>query len=417
MTKLVQLLGGFTLLQALGYVAPFAALPVVARAAGESGWVHIAAAQSIGTLTAVVILFGWWTAGPAEYHSLATARDRITLYRRSFYERVLIASVAVPVSLVIVAAIAPGEWLVTCILVDIAMASAGLTPSWLFVASGSPIKLALYETIPRSGAMLASIGAVLALSRVWPYPVIQLLAVCVSYSVCLRRESPRRLANQIRLRALLSELRTQLPIALSNILGALYSQLSVPVAASVAAPAVAAPYATGDKLYRASRFTIDALGNTFQSWVLATSTRRRHLVALCSHTVFGLVGGGAIAGLMPIVSATLFGSTLHATYAVSGAFGLAFFATSVTTPIVRNVLIPNGHRRLPLLGTSLAATVGLAGIFPLHSAFGVAGIAFAVAVSEVTNAVTNGTAAWVIIRRLPGDVSSDARFRGSLQTS
>lgn len=398
---LLKSLTGFTGLQLLGFVAPFMALPVIARLAGPELWVDFASAQAIGSLAGIVILFGWWTAGPAEYHRLGSVVQRANLYVASIRERLIVAAFAIPLTVAIVAAISPRESLLLCVLAALGMATYGLTPDWFFIASNSPSKLALYETIPRSISTLLSIPVMLTLGSILWFPIFQISAVFLAYMAMWRREIARHQNSSPKLRDSLTHLNQHAPIAASNILGGLYNQLMLPMATLVAPGASLATYVSADKLYKASRFSIVALANTLQSWVLSSETRKRHLVAFSAHAVLGTIGGAALALLAPPLSELFFGSELETSHTIAAALGVSFFCASVTTPVVRNLLIPHGHRRAPLIATFCATIAGLGSLYPLYAALGVVGVAFAVALSEATSLLINATTGFFVLRSLP----------------
>ncbi|RLK47975.1 O-antigen/teichoic acid export membrane protein [Microbacterium telephonicum] len=397
-SALARSLGGFTAIQLVGFAAPFIALPVIARMVGAAEWVHLASAQAIGSLTAAVILFGWWTAGPSEYYRRSGKAARALLYRQSVLERAIVASVALPISFVVVAMITPPDFLLIAVLANLAMASYGFTPDWYFIAMRRPAKLALYETGPRAFGIVVGVGAILLTRDIIWYPLTQLVAAAIAYLLMIHLETPRSSGMTVSLKSGLRNLRSNMPIAASNILGAAYGQLTIPVASALATNGALAPYVAGDKLYKASRFTIVALGNTLQGWVLSAETYRRQMFAISFHIGWGIVGGSMLAVLTPWATHLLFGSELRVEYSTSIAFGVAFLFASITTPLVRNVLIPHGRRRLPLVATALALTVGLGGIWPFYSAFGVSGIGLAVAASEFVSAAVNGLSSIQVLR-------------------
>ncbi len=389
-SNLIRSFGGFTGLQLVGFVAPFLALPVIARVAGAETWVHLAAAQAIGSLGGIVILFGWWTAGPGEYHRRKNQAERAGLYAASVQERALVSTIALPLVALIVWLLTPHELFPLCVVAALGMATYGFTPDWYFIAGNRPMRLAIFETLPRSLSTVSSIPLMVLTQNVAWFPVLQIFAVCVAYSVMWKLEISPSLRAKPALRDSLTNLRHHVPIAASNILGGVYNQLMLPLATTIAPTAALAAYVSGDKLYKASRFSIVALGNTLQSWVLSQPSRRRQWAAIGTHAVLGALGGGAIAALTPFATSILFGSELRATFPISVALGLAFFCTSVTTPLVRNLLIPNGYRRAPLLATLGATVVGLSSLYPLYHLMGGEGVAYSVALSELTSLVING---------------------------
>ncbi len=397
-SNFAKALGGFTILQMIGFLAPFLALPVIARIAEPSEWVHLAVAQAVGSLTGIAILYGWWTAGPAAYHKLQHKDERIALYQQSVLERLLVACIALPTMIIVVHVISPADNIELYVMASVAMATYGLTPDWFFIAQNRPLKLAIYETLPRSVSTLASIPFILTTGAIIWYPIIQAGAVLLAYVLMLAIETPKSLGQKPSIKAAGANLQLQTPIALASVLGGAYNQFAIPLAALIVPTVVLAPYVSADKLYKASRFSIGALGNTLQSWVLTDPTYSRQMIAIRLHVIWGFVGAVLIFVLTPWATMFLFGGSLAAGPYTSAALAVAFLCTSVTTPLVRNVLIPAGQRRTPLFATFIATAAGLGGMWPLFQWLGLPGIGIAIALSETVSLGINGLGAARILR-------------------
>ena len=280
------------------------------------------------------------------------------------------------------------------------MASLGLSPGWYFVAAAAPGKLMRYDAAPRVVAAVMAAAAVAVTREVLWYPALLAIAPLIAYAIALRRETPapaeRSAVDWFQIR---TDFRQQAPIAASGIIGGLYSQPMVPFAA-VVAPASTAVFVSGDRLYKAGRFTISAAANTFQPWTLQHPTRRRHMAALLVHTVLGVVGFAASWLLMPPVSRVMFGADLAVPSLFAAAFGFGFMCTSITTPLVRNVLIPAGRRTVPLIGTLTATGLGVAVVAGLYPSIGADAVAVAVGASELGCLLVVAAGAVPILRGL-----------------
>lgn len=64
-------------------------------------------------------------------------------------------------------------------------------------------------------------------------------------------------------------------------------------------------------------------------------------------------------------------------------YGVAFFAVSVSTPLIRNLLIPSLKTRFVLAGTAIGALVGVIAMLTLGRTFGANGVAAGFMLSEV----------------------------------
>ena len=396
---LIRRLGAYTSIQLIGLLAPLLALPVVARSTDSSGWSALGIGQAIGTMAGLVILFGWWTIGPSEYAKCASEGDRHALYRRSVVERLILSGPVLLVACVAAALIADSSVIQLAVLSVLATANVGLSPNWYFIAKARPSKMAKYETAPRVIGSLTAVALVALTGEVLYYPVLLAVLPLVTYGIAFVRETPTPSAGWLSLRGIRTDLGRQFPIAGSNILGGLYSQLMTPFVA-VLMPAILPAFISGDRLYKAGRFTITATGNTLQPWTLEQPTRRRHLSAISAHAALGL-GGGLVAWLlMPTFSRLMFGPNLSVTYTLSMAFGIGFLCNSILTPLIRNLLVPMGRRWIPLIGTVLATVVAVGIVATLRGPLGSDALALAIAASEATCLVVAVVGTVPLIRRL-----------------
>jgi hypothetical protein len=391
---LARRLTAYTVIQGLAFVSPFIALPAVARVSGVDGWASIGIGQAVGTMASIVVLFGWWTTGPGELVGLTTEEQRVSLYWRSLTQRGAIAMAVAPVSVAIAGALAEPGWRAESAIVTLAFVLPGLSPGWYFIALAKPTALMTYETGPRVVAAIATVPAVLGTRNVMWYAVLMLVLPAVGYVAAIRRHAPRSLASGNGLRSIRRDLVHQVPVAASNIVGGAYTQLIVPVLGAMGGSAHVGGFVSGDRLYKASRTGIVALGNTMQPWVLASRSGSRQLAAVKVHLLLGTAGFVVILlGLRPATK-LLFGPELDAGLAMSVGFGLGFLFTSVSTPLIRNLLVPYGWTKAPLVATSTGCAVCFALLCGLYPVIGVDAAPVAVAMSELAALVVNGLFAW-----------------------
>ncbi len=149
-------------------------------------------------------------------------------------------------------------------------------------------------------------------------------------------------------------------------------------------PQVSSPFASADAAYRLGLFTVTAMGNAFQGWTLEPGAERRsrHRGAFLAHLGLGVVGGGLFAALGPWVTGFVFGPDVAAPRDVCVWYGVAFLFLSVSTPPIRNLLVPAGRVRLVLGWTVGSAVVGLVLMVGAALAGWSAGVAAGMAVSE-----------------------------------
>lgn len=385
--RLARRLSGFTLTQIVGLIAPLLALPILARSAGPTGWVSIAVAQAIGGIAAVVVMFGWWTAGPGAYLSTPDRSQRAQVYAMSVFSRLAVAVIAVPLATMITLAMTSPEWRTMSVLSTIAAAAAGLSPAWLFIAEARPDRLLLYEALPKVGATVAAMLIILSGGPLISYPILILLTHVLACGLSLHRWAPAARRPQSSPGDVWTELRAQMPVAAASVLGSAYSSAVVPIASSMAPISQVAPFATGDRLYRPSLFAISSLGNTLQAWVLEAKDIERHKFAIRAHVVLGLVGLALHSVVLPWATGLLFGPEFAIERSTATLFGVAFFSISVTTPLIRNIILPFGSRARPLVATGSAAVVGVSLMFALYPFLGVDGVAVGMAAGELVNLI------------------------------
>ncbi|TPV52179.1 polysaccharide biosynthesis protein [Pseudarthrobacter phenanthrenivorans] len=380
-------LAGFTFLPLLVLALPLLLLPIVARVAGPSGWSSITAGQAIGVLAATVILWSWNVSGPVEIARCRTTAERAGVYSKSIRSRLLIAVVVLPLMTALVSVVAHDGYGLDAVTMAWATAMTGFSPSWYGIGTGQPRILAVFDALPRFLAAVISATLILATGQIWIYGVASTLATVASLISFHRRFGERGTWFPKDLRGVFQENLAQASVAGTNITGSAYASSPVPVATStVSSAAATAGFASADSIYRFGIFTIVALGNTFQGWTLeadASSPRRRHIVACMSHAALGAAGGLGLALLGPWASELLFGDSVKADSLTSIFYGLSFFFLSVSTPLIRNILIPAKRQKTVLMWTAICAVAGLFLMTTAGLQSNVPGVALGMAVSEM----------------------------------
>jgi O-antigen/teichoic acid export membrane protein len=378
-------MGGFTAIPLFSSFVPFLLLPALARDSGPAGWAAIGTGQALGTMGAVVVAWGWWLAGPIGYVRRTNSRDRHALFMSSVQTRLLVSAFIIPVAFVVASLLSARSWRLEAGMVAIGFAVSGLTPGWFCIAAGRPGLLARYEAVPKMLATAASGLIVWQTHNVMAYPVLLIVATIGALAVFVVREIPPAERDLQPFREVMATLREQAPIVTSNAFGSAYSSTPMPIASALAPAVSAASFSSGERFYRIAQFSIVALANGLQKWVLEAegqSAARRQRAAIWSHVVLGLAGAIGIGLLGPTISRVLFGSAVQASYVTTIGFGVAFFFVSAATPFGRNLLIPAGRRARLLVGTSSGAIIGVPLMVASYYLFGVGGIAVGLALSE-----------------------------------
>ena len=361
---LVPRIGGFLGIPLLSAVAPFLILPFVSRIAGASGWGDIIAAQAVGTFGAIAVTFGWGIFGPPAVAQAASTAARQRLYRDSLVVRLLACAVVLPVCLLITWAVVGGETLRDSLFMAGSLVLTGLLPSWYCIGIGKPMLMARYDVLPRLGAAVASLPLMLWLDTIWPYPVLTTLALVVPTILFSRRILAGYDAAAEPRRTLVQRARQTMATAGIDAAGNAYGSTPVPISTAVLPAAAASSFGSADKLYRLGlSIVVTSLGNAFQGWVLAPEApdpRRRQLLAMAAHASTGVVGLVFLGGFGPMVTSFLFGADVAATRPTAIWYGVAFLFISLSTPLIRNLLVPSGRGRFVLVATLATSVAGLA---------------------------------------------------------
>ena len=377
-------LSGFSLLPLIGILTPFLLLPIVARIGGPDGWTAIGVGQSVGLIGGVLTLWGWWILGPARMSRLRDPSAKHALYIESLEQRGLILLVVSPIAVTASAIIVGPDWAFTAGLMAVAVSAGGLSPSWYSIGEGRPLQMVLFEDAPKATAMVLAAILVLFYRQIWIFPALLLLASVVFPVIFGLHLSRTTFKTRRPLRHTIRGIRLQAVVASTNLLGTSYTATPVPIASILLVPQVAAPFVSAEKIYRLGTFTVKALGNALQSWVIegGIKRRQRHYFAIGAHGILGLAGGGTLAGLGPLATQILFGREVAADFRECIPFGLAFLFVSMSTPLTRNILVPAGRTKLVLFAASVSAAVGLPLMLILGILTGVAGVGFGLAASQ-----------------------------------
>lgn len=397
---LLRLLGfaGAPILSAL---APFLVLPLISRVAPEA-WGDFSAAQSIGLLGMVGVLFGWSVSGPVLAARAAPGDERAVVLRESLRTRAITASVVVPVVAVIAVLVVNEDARLLAAAVAVAMALSGFTPAWFCIGEGNPRGLIIYDAVPKLIASALSLALIAATQQVIWYPILFVLAILPAYAVHARSvlSGHDHAANPLRSNRAL--LRAMVTTAAVDATGNAYGSTPTPIVNFAFSRTDSGGFASADRVYRVGLLAVVALGNAFQAWVLdrtATDRPRRHRIALVAQVALGIIGAAGLAVLGPWATTLVFGPDATAPAAVCLMYGLAFLFISSSTPLIRNILIPAGRARTVFIATVVAAVAGL-GVMLTAAAFGsLIAVASGIAVSEAIVLVVLLSPAIAVLRQ------------------
>ncbi|MFC4394726.1 lipopolysaccharide biosynthesis protein [Arthrobacter sedimenti] len=379
-------MGTFALTVGAGTVVGLLAIPIITRVVGADAWAVQVLVQSLATLFGVVVAFGWGTIGPGLVAS-HDRRDRPQLFLDSLITRTYLLLVAAPVMMIVLAVLRPRE----AVFVSIASA-AYLMPfvgaSWYFVGEGKPMRLFLFDALPQLLGTVAGVGVLVMTGDFTLLVITQLVfnicAVVISSRVILR-DGSGQLAPNFSLRNSLRQMAQQRHGVITAATGSFYVNLPM-VAVNMIIPAQLASYAIADRLFRFSVTAFSPILQFVQGWIPeggAGSTAHRIRRAAQFAPLLGIVGGSVLAAAGPWAAQLLVPGPTNFGYNLSIPVGTSFAAVAVSQVIGLACLVPIGKARELARSTLVGAVLGTPLILLGAAYFGVAGVIWGMAISEV----------------------------------
>ena len=386
MRKLLLRFGGFAFLPLLSSLAPLLLLPIIARVGGVDGWASVATAQAVGSFGAVAVSFGWNIAGPPKIAKLGPGPQSREVYVRSFGSRLIVFLILAPILAAASAFLSAPAFVIDSMAMTTAMLVLGLSPGWYAIGLGQPRLLAVYEAFPKLAATVFAAVLLLSGFSIWTYPVLLLIASAGGLFTFHKSQmgSWWPISGQ-RVGVKKASLRSMAIPALVDLTGASYASTPLPIMSATSGLVATGMFASADKLYRYGMFGIAALANALQAWVLESDSRRplrRQLAAISAHLVLGTLGFTLLAVAGPFATEILFGRVVAAAAPVCTWFCVAYFFLSAATPLMRNLILPNGRASIILRATTVSAIVGIPTMVMGGMTIGGAGVAFGLALSE-----------------------------------
>lgn len=390
----------------LSLITPFLFLPILARVAGADAWLAIAIGQSSGGFFALVVALGYNTIGPPMV-AVTQAETRPNLLAQSLRARLLVWMPSTLLAVAVAVIVAPASHRVEAGLMAVAMTLTGLSSAWYMIGLGRAGAIALYEIAPRIiGTVAAAVIVITGGLVIW-YPILLIAAMIVSVVGYSARTISGAQLRASRWRDIRGVFRTNRAAAATELAGGAYNSLAVTFVGASATTAQAAAYVSGDKLYRIGQYSVSALGNALQGWVVESGSEefgKRIRKALLLHLALGLLGFAAFALLGPWLSGLLFGAEVAIDQLTALGLGVATLGIALGTALGRITLIGMGANRAFLASVLLAACVGVPAIILLSSAYGAAGGAWGLATGELVSVTAQAVSVLWLRRRAGGFV-------------
>lgn len=397
---------GFAGLPFLSLITPFLFLPILARVAGADAWLAFAVGQSTGGFFALIVALGYNTVGPPMV-AVSSLQSRPALLARSLRARILVWMPSTVIAVAVAVLIAPASHRLEAGLMAVAMTLTGLSSAWYMIGLGRAGAIALFEIAPRIAATLAAAAIVLTGGSALWYPILLIAAIVAGVGSYAGRTLRAGHWAAARWRDLGAVVRTNRAAAVTEVAGGAYNSLAVSFVGASATTAQAASYVSGDKLYRIGQYSVSALGNALQGWVVERGTEefgRRIRVSFALHLSLGLLGFAAFALLGPWLSAVLFGPQVAIDEMTALGLGTATVGIALGTTLGRITLIGMGANRAFLASVLLAACFGVPSIILLSSVFGAAGGAWGLAIGEGVSVIAQTVSVLWMRRRAGGFV-------------
>lgn len=182
MRALMLRIAGFAGAPVLSAIAPFLIIPVVTRVLGD-GWADFAAAQSIGLLGMVGVMFGWSVIGPVRIARNTDRHERAVILRESLSSRAVSAAVAIPATGIITALVVDADSRTLAVAVAVAVALGGFSPSWFCIGEGNPRALLVFDAAPKLAASALSLPILALTQQVIWYPVLLVALTLPSFAI------------------------------------------------------------------------------------------------------------------------------------------------------------------------------------------------------------------------------------------
>lgn len=384
MTRLLRRILAFAALPIASAFAPLVVLPLISRIGGPESWAAVGIGTAVGSLVSSFSFVGYSISGTAAVAVAPANRARgVRLYAEGFYTRLAVLCVSAPIGVLVTLLISPPQALVIGALFALAFSVNALSMSWFATGMGSPSHIFVFETGPRVLISLISALLILLTGNIALYPVLLAIGTVAGVLAYNMKICGRILPRGAGARSVRSRLLHFSSAWGVEVVGSSYSSIPVPLSGGILGATQTAPYVSADRVYRYGLFVVHALANALQSWVLEREDRRRQVAAIVLHSLLGISGAVFLMVFGRSLSRALFGESVTPDESIFIPLAIAFFSTSCSTPLMRNMLIPRGKQkellRMVLISGACGVLVMIAGGFTFRT---IHGIVYGLALSE-----------------------------------
>jgi O-antigen/teichoic acid export membrane protein len=378
----VGLYGASTLISAATAVVT---IPITVHYGGVSVWADASVGMAVGAIVATVVSLGWPITGVSAVASM-NQEERGQYFASSVSSRAVLLIPGLVVAGIVASLVAPDSaWI--SVLAALTLTLQGVNSNWYFVGANDPLGILLCDAGVR--AVVLALASVILVSSGEPilFFSVQLLGGVASMMCALVRVRKHTGVNPVKrmgVRRGLAASRNQVHGSLTSIVATLYQSLPLLVV-SAAAPSATGVFAIADRLLKLSNTAGQPFVQVIQGWIPAdrASLRSRILFGCSIAAGLGIVGGGLLFGIGPLLSSILTQDRIVAPFELMLPMGVTLAATLLSQCIGVASLVPLGGLKSVARSAVLGACIAAIGLVLLVPTFGALGAAWSVAASEL----------------------------------
>ncbi|MDK9592293.1 hypothetical protein [Propionibacterium freudenreichii] len=380
-------LGAFMVTTLMPALVSLVAMPVIIRGAGAHTWGVQSSVQSAAMLFGVAVGFGWSATGAAETARRPPA-ERPQWFIDSLVSRIFLFCLTAPL-MVLVMWLINRDYLGLVVVGSLAYLVPYVGADWYFVGEARPSRLFRLNALPQTTGLALSVVAMLLTNSIVVTVAVQLLAnicaVILSVSAIVK-SSPEVLHFDWSISRALGRLIAQRDPFVTAATSALYVT-SPMLIINLFQPGALALYAMGDKLFKSSLTVFAPVLQVVQGWLPEGGPKNlvhRIKQAARLSPLVSIAGAACIFLLGPWFARILSQGAIDFGFDISLPFAVIFAAVSVTQVFGLAFLVQLGRSAALAKSTVVGAVIGVPMIIAGAVLFAAHGVAWAVALSEIT---------------------------------
>lgn len=338
-------------------------IPALIHVIGAEAWSRVVVGQAVGSIGAVIVLFGWSITGPALVAQQTSDDARATVLRSSLPIRLLLVPVVATVGAVIVYLLVGGDFVLP-ILGAVGAVALGLTNAWFFIGSNDPRRLLIFEVLPGATTLAFALVVLLSSQNAQAGLILQIAAPIVACAVstfaCLRGRKRGQVLTSTE-----SGIRAQARATVVHLAQATFGQLPI-LAVAVLAPLGLPTFAVVDRIQKQLLTAAGPLGSVLvadlerQYRVGGSRTQRDHARQnLARLLIVALVGSVVTWMITPLLVSILTLGQISLSPSIQVLLAVAVGSTFVINVLPSLCLAPLGRVAV----AARASVIGLIVVF------------------------------------------------------